>query len=188
MLAGHDGTIVPTGLHGSRRDPILSGVRTSKTDPIRVDFLPRDACRLPGRIGLTLAPGKKDPWGDWDRDLAEDVRRLADVYATSFLVCLLEDPEVALLGINDLWACTREGNVRTVQLPIPDGGVPSDVDRIVRLVRAIVAVAGVGDNVVIHCRGGLGRSGLLAACCLVALGHKSREAIQIVRAARSGAV
>jgi protein-tyrosine phosphatase len=41
---------------------------------------------------------------------------------------------------------------------------------------------------VIHCRGGLGRSGTVAAACLVALGHGPAEAIERVRAARPGAV
>jgi protein-tyrosine phosphatase len=42
--------------------------------------------------------------------------------------------------------------------------------------------------VVVHCRGGLGRSGLVAASVLVALGHPSGEAIRIVRVAREGAL
>ena len=41
---------------------------------------------------------------------------------------------------------------------------------------------------VVHCRGGLGRSGLVAASVLVALGHPSGEAIRIVRVAREGAL
>ena len=46
-----------------------------------------------------------------------------------------------------------------------------------------------GQNVVVHCRGGLGRTGTLAACVLVALGrHSADEAIAAVRAARKGTV
>ncbi len=41
---------------------------------------------------------------------------------------------------------------------------------------------------IVHCRGGQGRTGTLAACVLVALGHSSDEAIRIVRRARGGAV
>ena len=33
--------------------------QTSTTDPIRVDFVPADVTGLPGRIGMTFAPGKK---------------------------------------------------------------------------------------------------------------------------------
>ncbi len=46
-----------------------------------------------------------------------------------------------------------------------------------------------GKNVVVHCRGGLGRTGTVAACVLVALGnHSADEAIDAVRAARKGTV
>ncbi len=46
-----------------------------------------------------------------------------------------------------------------------------------------------GKNVVVHCRGGLGRTGTVAACVLVALGnHSADEAIGAVRAARNGTV
>ena len=46
-----------------------------------------------------------------------------------------------------------------------------------------------GKNVVVHCRGGLGRTGTVAACVLVALGdHSADEAIAAVRAARRGTV
>jgi len=161
-------------------------MKTSTTDPIRVDFLPADACPVPGRIGLTLAPGKKDDV--WERDLAADLERLHEPFGASVLVSLLGDSELAELGIADLaWVAHTRG-IRTWQLPVVDGGVPEDTDRVVQLVRGTVAVLGAGENVVVHCRGGLGRSGLFAACCLVALGHAPRAAIGIVRAARPGAV
>ena len=35
-------------------------MKTSETDPIRVDFLAAADLGLPGFLGLTLAPGKKD--------------------------------------------------------------------------------------------------------------------------------
>ena len=45
------------------------------------------------------------------------------------------------------------------------------------------------QNVVVHCRGGLGRTGTLAACVFVALGrHAADEAIAAVREARKGTV
>ena len=45
-----------------------------------------------------------------------------------------------------------------------------------------------GKNVVVHCRQGVGRSGLIAACMLVSKGLRSRAAIEPVSAARSGEV
>src|SRR5207245_7627296 len=43
-------------------------------------------------------------------------------------------------------------------------------------------------NVLIHCTGGLGRSGMIAARLMVELGEEPRLAMQRVRAARPGAI
>jgi ADP-ribosylglycohydrolase len=161
-------------------------VRTSQTDPIHVDFLPRDACALPGRLGLTIAPGTKD-WGA-HRDLAADLDRLRDVFGARVLVSFLGDAELDFLGIPDYASVARACGLRVCRLPVLDGGVPEDTDDVVRLVRAVIASLEGGETVVVHCRAGLGRSGLFAGCCLVAHGHGSEEAIRIVRAARVGAV
>ena len=45
-----------------------------------------------------------------------------------------------------------------------------------------------GETVVVHCRGGLGRSGMFAASVLVALGRPARKAIEAVREAREGTI
>src|SRR6266516_3803783 len=45
-----------------------------------------------------------------------------------------------------------------------------------------------GFDVLVHCRGGLGRGGLIAARLLVELGSKPENAIGQVRRARPGAI
>jgi ADP-ribosyl-[dinitrogen reductase] hydrolase len=45
-----------------------------------------------------------------------------------------------------------------------------------------------GGRVVVHCRGGLGRAGTVAARMLVELGSTPQEAIRRVRASRRGAI
>ena len=45
-----------------------------------------------------------------------------------------------------------------------------------------------GGRVVVHCRGGLGRSGIVAALLLIEAGIASRAAVDSVREARSGAI
>jgi protein-tyrosine phosphatase len=62
------------------------------------------------------------------------------------------------------------------------------MDATVTLVEGIVGHMRRGETVVVHCRGGLGRSGTIAACCLVATGRDPVEAIRMVRKARPGAV
>lgn len=49
-------------------------------------------------------------------------------------------------------------------------------------------ILGGGERLVIHCKGGLGRTGVVAARLLIELGEKPNDALARVRAARPGAV
>jgi hypothetical protein len=163
-------------------------LRTSESSPLRVDFLPPAAHGLAGRIGLTIAPGKRDHFGLWDRDLELDLGRLRDHYRASVLVTLIEQHELRLLRIPTLCARARAHGLDSEWFPFEDGDVPSDEAALDALADRILEAVRAGRTVVIHCRGGLGRSGLVAASCLIALGHASADAIQVVRVAREGAI
>ena len=162
-------------------------MHTSDSNPIRLDFVPVSALGLRGRVGMTFAPGKKAPGvaGTWDRSLAADLQRLQNVYRVGTLVSLVEDHELASLGIAALPDECAERGIDIVRFPIPDGGVPASREAFAALVGRIVDAAGEGRNIAVHCRGGLGRTGLVAAACLVARGHAPDAAIAIVRAARA---
>ena len=168
----------------------MLNARTSETDPIRVALLPRDLVDLPGRIGLTFAPGKKHRsiTGEWCRDLDKDLDRLCQAYGAGVLVSLVEDSELEVLGIPELFERSEAHGMQVVRFPIPDGGVPGSLEDFSQLVERILGTARAGRNVVIHCRGGLGRSGLVAAACLAALGAGAAEAIAAVRRVRLGTV
>jgi protein-tyrosine phosphatase len=166
--------------------------RTSESDPIQVDFLPQEEIELPGRLGLTLAPGKKtsETAGRWERDLETDLQRLREEYDTEVLVSLLERDEYSDLGIDELFQKAEEMGIEVLHLPIPNYGVPMDPEeRNYRpMIEDVAERLEEGQTVVVHCRGGLGRSGMVAASVLVALGHPAEEAVRIVREAREGAV
>ena len=168
----------------------LTPVLTSLNSPIRIGHIPAGPDL--GVIGFTLCPGK---WqtnsisGTWRRDLGIDVGALA-AWGAAAMVTLMpmnELLEVQAQGIST--ACEVHG-IEWHHLPIVDVSVPDEAFEIawtysgLRLREHLRA----GRNVVVHCRGGLGRSGTIAARLLVEMGWNANEAIKAVRTQRRGAI
>lgn len=168
-------------------------VGTSESDPIRVDLLPEDEIRVPGRLGMTFAPGMwaQSVGGRWERDLAADMRTLEDTHGANVLVSLMEDHEYRHYGVPELLEQDSYGSIEILRFAIRDMGIPSEAEseEFESFVGEVLSRLQAGKNVVVHCRGGLGRTGTVAACVLVALGgHTADEAIGAVRRARRGTV
>jgi len=165
-------------------------LRTSETHPILVDFLTTDATGLPGSIGMTLAPGKCNHGMAyrWMRNLELDLARLQETYRVDVLVTLLEAHEMPQLQIANLLSRVEDYGMRSRWFPIPDFGTPPALPEFSLLVQEILTLARQGETVVVHCKAGLGRSGLVSAACLVALGYASDEAFRQVRRVRPGTI
>ncbi len=163
--------------------------RTSATHPLRIAALDTPAG---GRIGMTFCPGKRDPaamTGPWDRDLGIDLRAIVD-WGASALVTLMEAHELAQLGVSDIGQRTESMGMVWFHLPIRDVSIPDAAFEATWDTAGETLRARLRDDhgIVIHCRGGLGRTGLIAARLLIELGEPPRKALENVRAVRSGAV
>jgi protein-tyrosine phosphatase len=142
---------------------------------------------------MTFAPGM---WaggvrGRWERDLAADMRALEEKHKVNVLVSLMEKHEYRGYRIPELLEQNRFGNIEILRFAIEDMGVPQEAEseKFETFVEDVAQRLERGQNVVVHCRGGLGRTGTLAACVLVALGdHTADEAKATVREARKGTV
>ena len=99
------------------------------------------------------------------------------------VVCLLPEPEADELGLADEESAARAAGLAFRRLPVVDFGVP-DVDAARELVDEVAAALADGEHVVIHCRGGIGRSSVVAAAVLVAEGASPEEAWSRLAAAR----
>lgn len=166
---------------------------TSETHPIYVDFVPEEHAKVPGRLGMTFAPGMKTRGlrGRWDRDLKADLRVLREEYAAGVLVSVMEEHEYHGYKIPELLEQDLIEGIEVLRFAIEDMNAPkeAEAEEYEALVRGIADRMREGQNVVVHCRGGLGRTGTVAACVLVALGdHSADGAIGAIRQAREGTI
>jgi protein-tyrosine phosphatase len=139
---------------------------------------------------MTFAPGKHQvgATATWRRDLDRDLSRLRQDLGADVLVCLLESHELEQVKIEGLPAAARRHGMAFWHFPIADARVPQSLEATARLVERIHCAIRDGETVVIHCMGGLGRTGTLAAACLVGLGEEVEAAIAQVRRARRGTI
>lgn len=143
-------------------------------------------------IGLTPCPGS-DPFPSarepWQRDLAADFDVITE-WGAAAVVTLLQASELTRPSLEDLRSHAERRGMAWHHLPIRDRAVPSsEFEASWPAVAArLHALLGQRRNVLIHCMGGLGRSGMVAARLLVELGEEPRTAIHRVRRAREGAI
>ena len=162
----------------------MTQVKTSESHPIRVDW----AVGTTGhRVGVTFAPGKHQAdahTGAWARNLAVDLDRLVREYRISVLGSLIEDHELRSLKIPNLVAEANARHIAVHRHPISDGGLPTDLDAFHDFVEGLAGEIVGGHILAVHCKGGLGRAGTVAACVLIQLGTAPRAALAAIKAAR----
>jgi protein-tyrosine phosphatase len=129
-----------------------------------------------GRLGIAPRPRG----GDW---LEDEVRSLREC-GVDVLVCLLTEEEVAEMGLTREAECCTTCGIQFVSFPIPDRCTPSSAQELFRVVRALAGLVAESKSVAIHCRQGVGRSALLAACVLAALGTRPDAAFERIALAR----
>src|SRR5262245_25300172 len=115
----------------------------------------------------------------------DPVAALDDVGAAT-LVCLLQPDEIdrrfpAFAG----WLA-EPAPFHAIHLPTTDQSVADD-DLVVEVVGDMTGRLQAGEGIVMHCGAGMGRTGVLGALVVVALGQPVEEALAVVRAARPGA-
>jgi predicted protein tyrosine phosphatase len=130
----------------------------------------------PGRLAILPRPRG----GDW----VEDEARAWSRAGIDTVVSLLEPDEAADLELADEERACRSAGVRFVSLPIPDRGLPGSRAAVTALAAELAASVVAGKRVGIHCRQGIGRSAVLAACILIALSLDPAAALSRIAAAR----
>lgn len=157
--------------------------------------LPIDVIRAPetrGRIGMSYCPGRYlRGWGlmggqrDLDKDL-DTIRR----WGARTMVTLVQDSELRTLGVPHMAETVPARGFDWFHAPIRDFSAPGSAFELAWAEAGPVVRERLrqGEDVLLHCRAGLGRTGTVAARLLVEFGHEPEAAIAIVRRARQGTV
>jgi protein-tyrosine phosphatase len=102
----------------------------------------------------------------------------------NMVVSLLTPTEAAKLGLQNEPEICRENQMEYISYPIRDRQVPISPSATIELVKKIRKVLKENQGVAIHCRMGVGRSALIAACVLVSEGIETKTAFEVIGKAR----
>lgn len=126
-----------------------------------------------------LAIAARPRGGDWLADEMAGWRR-AGVETVLSLLTLDEEEELDLGNEAD---AARAAGMTFLSFPIPDCQVPSSESTLSRVLENVDLELSSGKSVLVHCRQGIGRSGLVACCLLLMKGWDPERAVECVSSA-----
>jgi len=130
------------------------------------------------RVRLGIMPRPRG--GNW---LGDDLRLLQSG-GVDVLVSALTTEEAEELRLNkEAQECSKLG-LTFISFPIEDRSLPSDRSKFDSLMDQLLAPAAIGKAVAVHCRAGIGRSSLIAACLLVNIGLSPGDAFCLIEESR----
>jgi protein-tyrosine phosphatase len=130
---------------------------------------------MPGRLALMARPA-----GGETLETEIAALRAAGV---DTLVSALTSGDQSKLELEDEAALAVAAGISFIAFPIRDFGTP-DRDALVDLAAELADDLRHGRFVTIHCRGGVGRSGLIACAVVIDFGASAEEAMEVVSRAR----
>ncbi|CAE6483742.1 unnamed protein product [Rhizoctonia solani] len=134
-----------------------------------------------GNLYLSSCPGKKvrlhgatniKGRGAICRDLRADLERIKQT-GVFLVICCLDDDELEFLGApwNEYQKFAREIGLDVLRLPMPEGLCPLSVQTMSEHMDQIIRdYTLAGRHALVHCRGGVGRAGLVACVWMLKLG------------------
>lgn len=130
----------------------------------------------PRRLALMARPRG----GEWLQDEVSAWQR-AEI---KLVVSLLESQEIRELELRDEGDLCAAGGIAFVHFPIADRGVPPSAQKFLPFVSQLHTALLQGKPLAIHCRAGIGRTGLVAGCLLHLLGVPVKEIFHELSVAR----
>ncbi|MEI6891049.1 MAG: protein-tyrosine phosphatase family protein [Pontiella sp.] len=117
---------------------------------------------LPGSLYLHSMPGRLEPFPDCCRALVE-----ASIHR---IICLNRQAEISEKSPEYAQAIRQDTlPAEWIHFPIGNWGVPEDEAAFLQLAKDSADRLNAGENILVHCKGGIGRTGTLASCMVAAL-------------------
>ena len=129
-----------------------------------------------GRLAVLLRPRG----GDW---LSDDVAAWRKE-GIEVVVSALTPDEIDNFQLGEEDAALHASGLEPIAFPIPDRGTPASMEASHGVLRRILELLNKGKHVGIHCRQGIGRSGMIAAMVLVLAGVGTSQAWKRIELAR----
>ena len=130
----------------------------------------------PGKLAISARPRG----GEW---LEDDLVSWQQEGIKSVLSLLTKEEEQDL-DLKREAEVTKAQGMQFLSFPIVDRNVPTSQSAVVGVIEKIDENLSAERNVVIHCRQGIGRSGLIAACLLILKGVDPSAALDRLSVAR----
>jgi protein-tyrosine phosphatase len=134
----------------------------------------------PGKLAVAARPRGED----WLRDEVGGWRKAG----IDTVLSLLTAEEERELELKDEANQVRAHGMKFLSLPIPDRQTPNSESELTTVLEKLDADLSAGKNALVHCRQGIGRSGLVTSCLLVTKGLSSSVAVERVIAARGTSI
>jgi len=152
--------------------------------PLHIDFV---ATPCAGSLAMSACPGLTNRSIANKSSLEADVSTISS-YRILTVISLMETQELQRAGAKNLSYYLGKKNISWHQLQVGEFGAPSiaAIHQWRRLLKPLIMTLESGGNVLIHCLEGNGRTGVMTACLLKALGLSGEAAIAQVRRARQG--
>jgi len=128
-----------------------------------------------------LAVMAKPVSGEWIED---EFQAIADEGIFQ-IVSLLEPHEAYDIGLQEEEKYAKKYQMEFLSYPIQDRGVPESLTEYKKLTKNLYHEIAGGKNTVIHCRAGIGRTGVVAAGVLLHCGFEPKEAFEYISAKRN---
>lgn len=135
-----------------------------------------------GILAISPLPGAQGAY-------AEDLAHLHE-WKPAWVITLTTMAEMVAAGASELGPDIQDSGTRWAHLPIPDFGAPDSEfnDRWPEISASALKALDGGGRVLVHCRGGCGRSGMVALRLMIEAGESALTALGRLRGVRDCAV